>query len=415
MSFETPPPDEHHDPFDEPVPSASGAPSASSPPSSEQPSGEAPKRSNRARERHERRKQQATPRPAGKMPRQLKVPQNINVPNLNTPRTIPILLGVIGAVALVAIIVYVLGRVRNNPVTAQPNALWLGTEWTYDTHTDAQVGDLVTTLRTQQIGTVYAWVSDLQFDGTWRSTGQFDKVKAFVKQFKTAYPEGKIYGWISIPVSDATHPNRLNDVSLQQQVANFSKQIVSDFGFNGVFVDAEEVSDGDQNYLALLRAVRTAVGMDNKISAAIPPDWSPSNADIPLPPQIAPGTEWKKAYKQSVALLVDQMAVLVFNSGLSSASDYSQWVAYQVRTYAQAINELNTNTDLVFGIPTFDTKPPSHDSSIENVDSAVNGIKLGMQQAGSDAASTVTGVAIYGWWTTKDADWAAFQRDWVQK
>ncbi len=414
MSFENPPPDEQYDPFSEPTPPANSSnPLGGNTLDSEPPISEMPRRASRARERHERRKQQATPRPVGRMPRQIKVPQNISVPNLNTQRSIPILLGVIGAIALVAIIVYVLGRVRNNPVASQPNALWLGTEWTYDTHSDADVANLVTTLRTQQIGTVYAWVSDLQFDGTWRSTAQFDKVKAFVKQFKTAYPEGKIYGWISIPVSDQTHPNRLNDVSLQQQVANFSKQIVTDFGFNGVFVDAEEVGDGDQNYLALLRAVRTAVGISTPISAAIPPDWSPSNTDIPLPPQVAPGTEWKKAYKQSVALLVDQMVVLVFNSGLSSASDYSQWAAYQVRAYAQAINELNTDTALVFGIPTFDTRP-SHDPNVENIDSAVQGIKMGMQQA-ANAASTVTGVAIYGWWTTKDADWAAFQRDWVQK
>ena len=87
----------------------------------------------------------------------------------------------------------------------------------------------------------------------------------------------------------------------------FPSVVTTEFGFYGVFIDAEQVWDGDQDFLALLRGVRAAVGIKVPISAAIPPDWSPSNPTFPVPALMEPDTEWKKEYKQSVALLVDHM------------------------------------------------------------------------------------------------------------
>lgn len=365
-----------------------------------------------ARERHERRKQRQHAKPSI-APRQLRTPQQFTMPKLSIPRGSGVVLGVIGAIAFVVIVVYALGQLHNNAPEVEPNALWLGTEWTYETHTDDEVAALVQQLRDEKIGTVYAWVSYYKYDGTWNATDKFPQVEAFVKQFKTAYPESDLYGWLGVPVQDDTGATREDYATLGQPVADFSKQILDEFGFDGVFLNVEQVWDGDEDFLTLLRDVRATVGMDASISAAIPPDWSPSNSNIPLPPLIEPGTEWAKDYKQSVALLVDHMAVLAYHSGLSNAADYAQWVAYQVKTFADAVAELDTKTDLVIGIPTFDAEPPGHDPLVENIDSAVEGIKLGLQQAG-DAASYVRGLAIYGWWTTDTAEWQDFQTVWVK-
>lgn len=387
------------------------------PPMDEQPdessSDDTPRRSGRARERYERRRQQhATPRTAA-APRQINVPKQFTMPAIRLPRSNRFLFGAFGAVLFVAIIVFALGRLRNAEPEAHPNALWLGTEWTYDVRTDEDVTALVKRLRDQQIGTVYAYVTYLQFNGTWRNEDKFEQVKAFVQQFKQAYPEAKIEGWVGVPVQDATHPARLGDVDLQQQVADLAQRLVTEFGFDGIFLNAEIVWDGDQDFLALLRKIRAAVGIDVPISAAIPPDWSPSNSSIPLPPLMTPGTEWKKEYKQSVALLVDHMAIMAYQSSLSTPSDYAQWVAYQVKTYALAVAELNVPTDLIIGIPTYDAEPPGHDPAVENITSAVEGIRLGLGQAG-DAARYVSGLAIYADWTTDETEWANFQTAWVQ-
>ena len=201
-------------------------------------------------------------------------------------------------------------------------------------------------------------MSYLQFNGTWRNEDKFDNIKTFVQQFEKAYPEGQLYGLVGVPTSDAAHPPRLMDVNLQQQVADLSKRLTTEFGFQGIFMDAEPVWDGDQDFLALLRAFARRLAWICRSAPPSRPIGVRPTPSIPVPPLIEPNTEWKKEYKQSVALLVDHMAVMVFNSGLSSAADYSQWVAYQVNAFADAIGELNTNTDLLIGIPTYDAALP---------------------------------------------------------
>ncbi len=364
-----------------------------------------------ARERHERRQQRQHAKPSV-APRQLRPPQQFTMPKIKIPRGSGVLIGIVGAVLFVVLVVYVLGQLRNDEPEIQPNALWLGTEWTYETHTDEEVAALVQKLRDEKIGTIYAWVSYYKYDGTWNAADKFGAVTAFAKQFNAAYPEADLYGWVSVPVQDENGGIREDYATLGQPIADFSKRVLDEFGFKGLFLNVETVWDGDENFLTLLRDVRATVGMDVKISAAIPPDWSPSNSNIPLPPLIEPGTEWAKTYKQSVALLVDHMAVMAYHSGLSSTADYAQWVAYQVKTFADAVAELDTSTDLIIGIPTFDAEPPGHDPLVENVTSAVEGVKLGLQEAG-DAASYVRGLAIYGWWTTDDAEWQDFQTAWL--
>lgn len=400
MDFETPPPPEN-----EPE-----SPSETPPPDEERP------RRGRARERYERRRGQAKPSSGrGSTPRQIRPPQQFTMPKIIIPRNSRALLSLVGAVLFVIFVIIVLGRLRNDAPEVLPNAMWIGTEWTYDDPTDEQVAAFAERLRAHHIGTVYAWVSWLQLDGTWRGTAEFESVKTFVNQFNAVYPEADLYGWVSLPTETAlgSGVTRIDDPALRQTYADFTKQVVEEFGFDGIFINAEPVWDGDSNFIELLRAVRAAVGIDVPISAAIPPDWSPTNSSIPLPPLITPGTEWAKEYKQSVALLVNHMAVMAYHSGLNSTSDYAQWVAYQVATFAEAIAELNTDIDVIIGIPTFSDEPPGHLAAVENVTSAVEGVRLGLEQAG-DAANYVRGLAIYVEWETDATEWAAFMAQWVE-
>jgi hypothetical protein len=101
------------------------------------------------------------------------------------------------------------------------------------------------------------------------------------------------------------------------------------------------------------------------------------------------------------------MAVMAYNSGLSSPEDYSQWMAYQVRAYAEAISEIGEGTELIIGIPTYEAEPPGHDPLVENVESALRGISEALAESG-EAATYVQGVAIFAEWTTDDTEWQQF-------
>lgn len=348
------------------------------------------------------------------IPRQIKPAGQFEMPKIRISLN-RAAIGVIGAVVFVILIVYILGRLRNDSGATHPNAVWLGLEWTHEARDPVEIATLANLMREREIGTIYAWVSWLQPELTWSAEDKFANIPTFIEQFKATYPDVQIYGWVGVPTETAVGSGvtRIDTPEIQQQVAEFSQRVVEEFGFDGVFINAEPVWDGDQSFLALLRAVRAAVGLETPIGTALPPDWSPANPTIPVSLSFASGTEWQKTYKQSVALLVDQMAVMAYHSGLTNAADYSQWTAYQVATYAEAVAELQTNTQLMIGIPTFDAEPPGHDPLVENMVSAVEGVRAGLEQAG-DAAQYVSGVAIYAEWETDPEEWDAYGQMWLE-
>ena len=325
----------------------------------------------------------------------------------------------VGGGALILVVVLVLGSLKNDTPQAHPNAVWIGTEWTYATHTREEVEAFVRDLRNNQIGTIYAWVSWLQEDATWRGAENFGAVREFAVQFKELYPEANLLGWVSFPVNVGPNNYRLDNEDLQQSIADFSERVVSDLGYDGIFLNIEPVWNGDDNFLALLRKTRLNLGEGVPLSVAVPPDWSPLDADIPVPPLIVPGTVWERSYKQSVALLTDELAVMAYNSGLNTESgfveeDYSVWVAYQVNTFAESVGELGVNTRVMIGIPTYEAEPPGHDPLVENVASAIQGVRLGLAEAG-ERASVITGVAVYAGWTTDDVEWIQFRNLWLNR
>lgn len=400
MSLPPPDPIDPFDPFVNPPPDGREMPDSSA----------GAGRSGSARERQLRRKHQAAanaPAPR-KAPRQTApAGTRVQMPRLRF-RPNRIWLTVIGAFVLVAAVVFVLGRFSPSRVALGANAIWAGTEWTYDAPADEDVAAFAARLKEHDIGTVYAWVSWLQEDGTWRGVLNFPNVLRFVEQFRAAYPEATLYGWVSLPVNSGDDGYRLDDEGVQQAVADFSQRVIDDFGFDGVFLNVEPVWNNDEDFLSLLRTVRAQVGIDDLISIAAPPDWSPLGVDIPVPPLIVPGTVWDEAYKQSIALLTDEIAVMAYNSGLSNPDDYALWVAYQVETYARAVSALGEGTHVVIGMPTYDAELPAHDPLVENVASAEVGYRLGLQNA-TEASAWVRGRALYANWTMDEQEWAAFK------
>ncbi len=386
---------------------------AQSPPDDENP------RKNRARDRHQKRKERAQgmAHPTGAPTRQIRPTGSLQMPTIQMPSGSLrlILFGLAGA-AFIALVIFVLGSLANNTgsTEGQTNAIWIGTQWTYDNPTDEAITVLAQRLQDNEITTVYAFVSLLQPNGSWTDTNRMDAVKGFSDRFKQAFPTVKLYGWLSIGSQGADGNNRLGDTAIQQNIADFSQRMMADFDFDGVFLNVVPVSNGDESYLSLLRKVRATIGENAILAVAVPPDWTPSDAGIVVPKQIEPGTIWEESYKQRVALLANQIFVAAYNAGFETAADYSAWVGYQVKSYAQAIAALDTTTELIIGVPTYDTALPDHDSTVENAETAINGIKSGLAEAG-DAAQFVRGIGVYAEWETAEDEWSQIKRLWVDR
>lgn len=389
-------------------------------------------RSSRARERIERRRQRQqhavrAPRGAGpstgpKRPR-VKREGSLELPKINIRYLQYIGLGVAAILFMLAVI-FGVGLFTDNPIEAAPNAIWIGPDWTYTAHDDATMRQYVVMLRQHDIGTVYARVSELNFDGSWTGrvdgNNQFEEVRqevtAFAAQFKRLYPDVQLIGTLGIPADLGGEDGyRLDDENLWQVVADFSSQVVGSLGFDGVMLDVEPVWDGDDAYLNLVRQVRQRIGDDHLLAVAVPPDWTPTDASVPAPAVIADGTLWDQQYKQRLALIQpDQIVVRSYNSYLTDARDYSAWMAYQVEAFTEAIASLQADVDLLFGVPTYAESLPAHDEAVENVASALSGITQGLAAVGEDG-EIIQGLAIYADWGTNGTEWSQFRELWVDR
>ncbi len=328
----------------------------------------------------------------------------------------------IGAVILVIGVIVGLSLFANDAPELGRNAIWIGTEWTYDTRTDEDVAALAARLREHEIGTVYAWVSWIPLSGQWigAAGGPFADREAnvlrFVSQFRAAYPEARLFGWLGVPIEAPDIPYRMNDTAFQQNVAAFSTYTISDLGFDGVFLNVEPVWDRyGEDFIQLINTVRLEIGQDAEIAIPVLPDWTPLDASIPQPRTIVPGTVLSPELKERLMLLTDQIAVMAYNSALTSPFDYSAWYAHQVEVYAKVAEELGGGgIDLYIGIPTYPNELPGHDVNVENVFTALNGLRQGLEQAGT-ASNFVTGAAIYMDTYTDDNEWLQFQQGWVER
>ncbi len=392
--------------------------------SPEQDSESSQHRTSRARERVKRRKDRrktgTTPTVRRGLPRQLTPAGGFNLSRINIPYARQVGLISLAGVFMLALILLV-GLFKNDPVVAAPNAIWLGQEWSHADHTDADIDSLTRQLRDNEIGTIYAWVGTMTPDGRWSagldSEDTFNdieaQVQAFTEQFSRLYPEARLFAWLNIPViSTGENTSTISNEENVGSVSAFSLRMINNLAFDGILLDVEPIFNNDNNYLRLLQRVRGTIGQDVRMGASVPPDWTPIDAGIPTPSVIAPGTIWDVEYKQRVALLVDDVVVQAYNSYLSQPSDYAQWVAYQVEAYALAIDELQTTTNVVIGLPAFTTELPAHDASVENLTLAISGVQQGLSQSG-DASQVIGGVALFQSLGMDAENWERYRSLWL--
>jgi hypothetical protein len=387
----------------------------------------------RIRRRRERAQSQSNVQSAGKRVRRHLSPAGaFEMPAINA-RLLRTVVLIAGAVLFMFLIILGVGLLKNDPNVPDPNGFWLGSDWTYVVHDNEQIDDLVSQLHEHRIGEIYAHVSELNFDGTWTGlpdqSNQFDEVEnrvtALVQGLHERYPDLTIYGVVNVRSDLDEDGYRLDDEDLQEEVSDFSARVVNSLGFDGVLLNVQPVWNDDEHFLDLLRVVRDTIGDDARLAVMTPPDWTPTDADVSVPSNIAPGTVWTQDFKRRVALLqVDQIVLRAFESYFSreqnfSSTDYADWLAYQVATYAEAIAYLENNTRLVIAVSTEgDVRVQEtlvvRDESVETLQAAIDGVIRGLELAGDDA-SVFQGIALYSSKDTDASEWRQFKNLWVER
>jgi hypothetical protein len=310
------------------------------------------------------------------------------------------------AVVIVAVIV-IAQLVHSEDKKASPgdNRTWLEYAWTSGPVNPNAVRQLGERLKENAITRVYLEAAAWRTDG---SLLEGEYAAEFAQALRDADPGLKILLWVRMSGDEIKQADR------RAAAVDLADKAVHEWEFDGVQLNGRAVFDGSESYIQLVRDLRSGIGEDGALlSLTVPPDRVPSDPSVPANPTVEPDLTWGVDYKQRVGLLgVDEVVVMAHASGLTDPAQYEVWVAYQVETYASAMAELERPPDILIALPTYD-EAPEHDPAVENIPSAVRGVRAGIKGAGKDG-KLVKGVGLYEYKTTDSLEWTLYSDSWLK-
>lgn len=328
----------------------------------------------------------------------------------------------IGAVVLGVVLVGAVASSLLAPASEpfpRNNAIWLDRAWTFGNLEAGQLTASVAEMADNGIGKIYAYVSTLGLSGRWeggRDGSSFMDSRSEISDFLAALRNTDaaltIYAWVEIWTHDNTADGyRLDDERLHENIADFSKILVDQLGFDGLLLDIKPMFTDNSDVISLIRRVRSAIGLEKPISIAVTADLTPHSLRTQNIAAIAPGTMWTDNFKKRVMVSADEIVLLLYQSYRQQPQDYVEWVAHHIETY---VNLLETTTEVYASIPHYASASAAHNPNIETMTSALQGVNRGLQRLDEEARTMLTGAAVYTDRRLSEADWSVFREAWLQ-
>ncbi len=285
------------------------------------------------------------------------------------------------------------------------DAEWLGHAWVDGRKTQRDVDALAAQLRGTGIHDLFVHAGPFSDDGT-LDPGLRPGARWLIGAVRDALPGVRVQAWLGAhPV-----PGQLDLAAPASRAAILMSVVqVLDDGFDGVHFDFEPVCDGNTDLIALLRATRMLTSRRHaivSISATHTEPWAGAARTLRM--LTCNLTMWSTGYLHRVAVQVDQVALMAYDTALWTPASYGGYVR---RITESALVAVPTNVGLFIGVPAYQAEQFIHHRRAESVAAALRGIRLGLG-AGTPSGRDV-GVAIYVDFTVTPADWATYRRDWA--
>jgi hypothetical protein len=296
------------------------------------------------------------------------------------------------------------GDTAPHPFNHDRNAVWLEHRWLERKHGEPQMEALFDRLRARGIAYAYPHVIPFDRQGNLPRHDR-EQMRAFLAVARRVAPDLRVLPWIGgLRVGYRRQRQgtlELGDLQQRQRLIAEARGLL-DEGFDGIHLNVEPVDDGNVEYLALLRALRTAVGGRMLSISAIRP------APLGLPR--APNFAWSPDYYARVAASVDQLVIMSYDTALPTPSLYRRYVEWATSSVAGALRGSGSDARVLMGVPTYDSYGFMHRRGVETPENALAGIVAGLRGLG--AGGTFEGIALYAEWTTGEDDWAVYERRW---
>ena len=297
------------------------------------------------------------------------------------------------------------GDAAPHPFNHDRNAVWLEHRWLERSHPEHEMQELLGALAGRGIAYVYPHL--IPFNGAGRlPVHDRDQMRRFLAVARRVAPEMKVLPWVGgLRVGwrrQRAGTVDLADLGQRQRIVAECRGLI-DEGFDGVHLNVEPIDDGNDDFLALLRAIRPAVGPDRMLSlSAIRPG--------PFALPLARNFVWSPGYYARVAAVADQVVIMAYDTAIPTSALYRRYVAYATSSVTGNLAVSGSRARVLLGVPTYDETGLMHRGGVETPENALLGVVAGLRGLG--AGGTFEGVALYAEWTTDAGDWAHYERVW---
>jgi hypothetical protein len=298
-----------------------------------------------------------------------------------------------------------IGDAAPHPFNHDRNAVWIAHRWLEKEQPVEQTEALVSMLARRGISYVYPHL--IPFDASGRlPVHSREQMRSFLAVTRRVAPEMKVLPWVGgLRVGyKRTIQGTLDlaDMRQRQRIVAECRGLV-DEGFDGVHLNVEPIGDGNVDFLALLRAIRTAVGPDRIVSLSA---TRPGPISLPM----ARNFFWTTGYYERVAAEADQVVVMAYDTALPTPILYRRYVSYAAERVTSAFVRSNARARVLIGIPSYDETGIMHRAGVETLENGLLGCVAGLRGVGG--GGTFEGVALYAEWTTGPEEWAVYERVW---
>jgi hypothetical protein len=170
----------------------------------------------------------------------------------------------------------------------------------------------------------------------------------------------------------------------------------------GIQVNIEPLASGDEQFLQFLNELHAALPKNKLLSvAAYPPPtrWHPY-----------PEVHWDEFYFRQVARRCDQLAVMMYDTGIRMPKLYQQVMA----DWTVEVLAWSEGKPVLLGLPTYDDRDSGyHDPGAENLRNVLLGVHSGLDETAH--SRSYQGVAIYSEWETDPTEWDYFQKHFLKQ
>ncbi len=286
-----------------------------------------------------------------------------------------------------------------------PNAVWLAHKWVGALQLPGAYRDLAAHLIRHKFTDGFFHVGPLLADGT-IDPSRYPAAGRLIQEMRRYAPGLRVQAWIGQVEKRGGGPLDLSQPAVRQAIVTTARQFLN-LGFGGIHYNIEP-SSGNPHLLSLLDETRR-ITRDRGAVLSMATDEIEPLPGLAWLTQAA-GTHagfWTQAYHRAVSGRVDQVAVMMYDTGLPTDWLYGTLVAWQTRK----ILALTPGRVTVFmGVPTYEENRLSFRPGAENMRSGLRGIRNGLA---SRSMLQSPGVAIYANWTTDASEWRRYRRDWL--